>query len=292
MQGGRMNSNGNRRNLPWSGKSSAPFVKHEPSSSIGKVSGSMHSTNIDGFKKPSPTKGMPGAFVDDSSNASDSEIEIIGREAFYDNEYRNSSPSPHPQMAKYGNQNVSNRMNLVPPPSQTYVLPGSHPRLAFGASGNVLHARPQGYGSFGSLPGSIGRYPGQASGSMHDSGPVLGYTMNGSAADGLGNGYNNQASPFGTPVGTYGLNPYSPLQHFNRPLNPAMGDQYDYIMNDPRKTNDEIKTLLENIRPDVDLPLEDREGTPDGLVYPLVSRNVMISKFVLTARSMNIKRLL
>jgi hypothetical protein len=50
-----------------------------------------------------------------------------------------------------------------------------------------------------------------------------------------------------------------------------MAEQYDYIMNDPRKTNDEIKSLLENIQPDVELPKENREGTPDGLKYPLVN---------------------
>lgn len=52
-------------------------------------------------------------------------------------------------------------------------------------------------------------------------------------------------------------------------MNAAMADQFDYIMNDPRKTQEEIKDLLENIRPDVDLPREDREGTPEGLRYGL-----------------------
>ena len=54
-------------------------------------------------------------------------------------------------------------------------------------------------------------------------------------------------------------------------LDERMSSQVDYIMNDPRKTTQEIKDLLENIRPDVELPPEDREGTPEGLVYPLVS---------------------
>jgi hypothetical protein len=53
-----------------------------------------------------------------------------------------------------------------------------------------------------------------------------------------------------------------------------MAEQYDYIMNDPRKTNDEIKSLLENIQSDVDLAKENREGTPDGLKYPLVSLQI------------------
>ena len=43
-------------------------------------------------------------------------------------------------------------------------------------------------------------------------------------------------------------------------------------MNDPRKTNQEIKDLLRE-HPVLMLSylLEDREGTPEGLVYPLVS---------------------
>jgi hypothetical protein len=43
---------------------------------------------------------------------------------------------------------------------------------------------------------------------------------------------------------------------------------HDYI-NDPRKTQQEIKELLENIRPDAEIPKENREGTPDGLKYGL-----------------------
>lgn len=57
---------------------------------------------------------------------------------------------------------------------------------------------------------------------------------------------------------------------FNSPYNERLAGQLDYIMNDPRKTNEEIKALIENIRPDEDLPAENREGTPEGLKYPLV----------------------
>lgn len=42
-------------------------------------------------------------------------------------------------------------------------------------------------------------------------------------------------------------------------------DLYD----DPRKTAEEIKDLLANIRPDEDIPEEDRVGTPEALRYPL-----------------------
>lgn len=39
---------------------------------------------------------------------------------------------------------------------------------------------------------------------------------------------------------------------------------------DPKKTSEEIKQLLETIRPDSDISKESREGTPDALKYPLL----------------------
>jgi hypothetical protein len=71
-------------------------------------------------------------------------------------------------------------------------------------------------------------------------------------------------------------------EYFQKPFDANMAGQLDYIMNDPRKTNQEIKELLENIRPDADLPPEDREGTPDGLVYPLVSTKSLNLLVILT----------
>ena len=50
----------------------------------------------------------------------------------------------------------------------------------------------------------------------------------------------------------------------------AVKNYAQYVTNDPTKTLEEIKSLLENIRPDMDIPPESREGTPDALVYPLM----------------------
>ena len=47
-------------------------------------------------------------------------------------------------------------------------------------------------------------------------------------------------------------------------------DRVDYLTHDPTRTTEEIKSLLENIRPDEDLPKENREGTPDAMTYPLM----------------------
>ena len=56
----------------------------------------------------------------------------------------------------------------------------------------------------------------------------------------------------------------------NRVLVDQVRDRYNYLRNDPTRTSAEIKSLLENIRPDEDLPPEDREGTPDAMTYPLM----------------------
>ena len=58
------------------------------------------------------------------------------------------------------------------------------------------------------------------------------------------------------------------------PANRDLVDQYmsrvDYVTNDPTRTAAEIKTLLENIRPDEELPPENREGTPEAMKYSLM----------------------
>lgn len=58
------------------------------------------------------------------------------------------------------------------------------------------------------------------------------------------------------------------------PSDRQMYDEYleriDHVSHDPTKTKDEIKTLLQNIRPDEDLPPQNREGTPQAMTYPLL----------------------
>ncbi|MCJ1469564.1 hypothetical protein MMC07_008198 [Pseudocyphellaria aurata] len=56
----------------------------------------------------------------------------------------------------------------------------------------------------------------------------------------------------------------------NREIVDRYTDRINYLTNDPTRTSAEIKSLLENIRPDEDLPAENREGTPDAMTYPLM----------------------
>lgn len=65
----------------------------------------------------------------------------------------------------------------------------------------------------------------------------------------------------------FSINPDDPN---NRELLERYTDRVNYLTNDPTRTSAEIKSLLENIRPDEDLPVENREGTPNEMTYPLM----------------------
>lgn len=65
-------------------------------------------------------------------------------------------------------------------------------------------------------------------------------------------------------------NSYSVGDFNNSELYERYRQRYDYLTNDPTRTAGEIKSLLENIRPDEDLPPQNREGTPEAMMYPLM----------------------
>ena len=67
-----------------------------------------------------------------------------------------------------------------------------------------------------------------------------------------------------------GENPYNVDDLNNSELYERYKQRYDYLTNDPTRTAGEIKSLLENIRPDEDLPPQNREGTPEAMMYPLM----------------------
>ena len=52
-------------------------------------------------------------------------------------------------------------------------------------------------------------------------------------------------------------------------LNSHLVDYLHDLVDDPRKTEEEIQNLLSNIRPDMDIPQEERGETPEALKYPL-----------------------
>lgn len=59
------------------------------------------------------------------------------------------------------------------------------------------------------------------------------------------------------------------LDSEGNPLSARLRTFAEDLYDDPRKTAEEIKDLLANIRPDEEIPEEDRIGTPEALRYPL-----------------------
>lgn len=49
------------------------------------------------------------------------------------------------------------------------------------------------------------------------------------------------------------------------PLSDRLKNYYEDLQDDPRKTDEEIRDLLQNIRPDEEIPVEERIGTPEEL---------------------------
>ena len=133
------------------------------------------------------------------------------------------------------------------------------------ASNGYMAAKGNGY-SIGTAAFNAnipGAFPG---GSMHKPAAYLGYQVDNAdrhlyqdtTADGSDDGLDYLRSYMENGQDMHG-----------NPLDARMQAQFNYVVNDPRKTEQEIKTLIANIRPDEDLPKENREGTPKELAYPL-----------------------
>jgi len=213
---------------------------------------------------------IPGTFQNDSSDDSDSDLEIIPSSAFRDNGRYVASPA-RPSSAHSG-QKGPNALHLamygskpVPGWAATHSTPS--PSVNAHAHQHTSHNPFQAYHNPSYPSGSaLGGYdnvypqPGSEFGT-----PMMGMNSN---RFGLGN---PALSMYGNNYG--GMSVDDTLDDIRAKMNrgdfEGNYDQYDYIMNDPRKTNEEIKNLLENIKPDVDLDPENREGTPDGMKYPL-----------------------
>ncbi|KAL9615397.1 MAG: hypothetical protein Q9167_000225 [Letrouitia subvulpina] len=126
-------------------------------------------------------------------------------------------------------------------------------------------------GAWNTVSSNFGRFPGFP-------GTNLGYG-NSDYSQGL-----PDSSSYLTPMDTFAYNqPHQTLAHSlmthhavnpHDPNNQEVVDRYidrvQYLTNDPTRTVSEIKDLLENIRPDEELPPENREGTPEALTYPLM----------------------
>ncbi|KAL2130227.1 hypothetical protein VTI74DRAFT_6724 [Chaetomium olivicolor] len=64
------------------------------------------------------------------------------------------------------------------------------------------------------------------------------------------------------------------------PLDSRLANFLDDYVNDPRKTEEDIKQLLSNIRPDMEIPEEERGETPDAMKYPLYPHQQLALKWM------------
>ncbi|KAK4176889.1 putative ATP-dependent helicase [Triangularia setosa] len=64
------------------------------------------------------------------------------------------------------------------------------------------------------------------------------------------------------------------------PLNPRLASYLDDFVHNPIKTEEEIQQLLSNIRPDMEIPEEERGETPPGMKYPLYPHQQLALKWM------------
>jgi len=230
---------------------------------------------------------LPGTFPVDSD---DSDIEVISPSDFTDNG-RARNPPQHmpPSSSEYApgfsqyfqpslptteaarlaavrhRFDVSNPNTMSDPSfqqrrvfGQNYTLPAPaamNMNRGFGGSRDYNTPGRPGYLYNGALPGSFPNASPGFSNYLGHAGPSVGSLFN-----------RDPLSLIISRSSTYNYDTMT--DSLGNPLDSRAMEIHDYI-NDPRKTAEEIKDLLENIRPDVEIPKEDREGTPDGLKYPL-----------------------
>ncbi|OIW33112.1 hypothetical protein CONLIGDRAFT_162875 [Coniochaeta ligniaria NRRL 30616] len=65
-----------------------------------------------------------------------------------------------------------------------------------------------------------------------------------------------------------------------RPLDSRLRSYINDVMDDPRKTSEELQNLLSNIRPDMEIPEEERGETPEALKYPLYTHQQLALKWM------------
>jgi hypothetical protein len=64
------------------------------------------------------------------------------------------------------------------------------------------------------------------------------------------------------------------------PLDSRLRNYYTDLVEDPRKTTEELRELISNIRPDMEIPAEERGETPEALKYPLYPHQQLSLKWM------------
>jgi SNF2-related domain len=215
--------------------------------------------------KPYPSSDLPGSFPLDDDEASDSSLEEITPDQFQPSERSLSRPvisrtvsQPIVSTSNGSVNGVSNGLNVL----GTSYLPIDVEQMMRNTA-NYMMGRTIPWATnnnpnaqSGYIPGYANNFPGYASSSVYPQQmQPHGFQM----ASGRQNGVSSGIDPL-----QYAINEMSNL------TSSSHNDQYNYLYSDPTHTTEEIKKLLENIRPDEDLPPELRKGTPEAMACVLL----------------------
>ncbi|KAH6854916.1 SNF2 family N-terminal domain-containing protein [Chaetomium sp. MPI-CAGE-AT-0009] len=258
-------------------------VKTEPTSFTGRSSDGRRAGPSSVKPEPAEHKfQIPGAYID-SEEESDS---LVGssRNSFVIPP-QPSRPSLPSLSSPYSSYNPA--VNLPPLPSMSQTAPFGVPAIELARQSSIarqgthwppiapvsqlLHAngRPSEGTPNGSsfvLPSLDANRPGFMSNGAYHTPPGSSLFGGPSLADTIGrvNGFN-----FNSMTDANG-----------NPLNERLTNFLDDYVNDPRKTEEDIQNLLSNIRPDMDLPEEERGETPEAMKYPLYPHQQLALKWM------------
>ena len=191
------------------------------------------------------------------------------------------------QRAMYGNQAVPPWMspNVQGSPSRTVSAPMNSAGSVYSNSQMGMANNVHGGLASQMYQPDAGNYVYPGAGNMQNLGPGLGFNLNNIPGI-MGSGYHfsqpGLAQGFGVDSRRIASHPLSGINQGTNAYDELtkslslMADPDQYIMNDPHKTTQELKELLENIRPDEEPEPEDREPTPEGLKESLVGDCILI----------------
>lgn len=238
---------------------------------MGVRSGSQ-AQNSQPASADTPATGPAAIVLGDSD---DSELEVIPRSQFSPNDmrrnmtYPTSTPTGPPAVAAAYNPFATGASRVPYTAPSTGVAAASNPSRPTYAPYMPLNQR-------GIVKAEGGIFADPSLTIRHAGSPIFtGYATQSSQLPGS----NPAAAIAGLPGAGFPRGPYDRANVADELGNAIMNgsslysrslanDIMDFV-NNPAKTEEQIRDLIENISPDMEMPKEDRQGTPEGMKYPL-----------------------
>ncbi|KAF7853315.1 uncharacterized protein EAF02_011969 [Botrytis sinoallii] len=239
---------------------------------LGDTAISRSNTSLQGVSAlPNWAKNSPNVMENPSANISDTSAWMSGNHAHGTN-HENRVGEQNIYSPLWERDQPFSSYNGLNADYKDFPMNGTPSAMAYNST-DPSGAYPFGYSNSTmplTVPGSItgGMHSSHPKNSMHGPGPA--FNIDSMPEHGMGS--TNFNSLGGTLSNRGNLLDVESNLGFLSPsfaYTPQMTERMEHVINDPRKTEREIKDLLENIKAEIEIPLEDREGTPEGLRYPL-----------------------